>query len=213
MVQAMRSRRSARRLRRTKVSDVLGFLFRLLLGLAVAMSVGFGASYYALTDGRLFAAVRIGPWAAWPDVGQPLPNPYTRAYLARSGQMQLGYAEGIRFTAQTDDAGAPLLANCTYRVAGFVPGASFWTLEAVDLEGVNIAASPDLMVLHSERIARTGDGAMNVNIGPRLAPGNWLPIAGVGEFSIALTFYDALVFSGGNTSIEQMPSIQMEDCA
>lgn len=190
----------------------MGFLFRLLLGLAVAISVGFGASYYALTDGRLFAAVRVGPWAAWPDVGQPLPNPYTRAFLARSGQMQLGYAEGIRFTAYSDDAGDPLSADCTYRVSGYVPGASFWTLEAADLEGRNIAASPDLMVLHSERIARTGDGAMNLSIGPRLAPGNWLPIAGTGEFSLNLTLYDALVFSGGNTSIEQMPSIEREGC-
>lgn len=190
----------------------MGFLLRLLLGLAIAISVGFGASYYALTDGRLIAAVRVGPWAAWPDVGQPNPDPYTRAYLARNGQLQLGYAEGIQFSAMTDDEDEPLDARCQYQVSGFVPGASFWTLEATDLEGANIAASPQLAVLQSERLARTGDGDMNIGIGPQLAPGNWLPIAGSGSFRLQLTLYDAVIFSGGNTDIETMPSIRRVAC-
>lgn len=196
----------------TKVSDVLGLLFRLLVGLAVAIAVGFGASYYALTDGRLFAAVRVGPWAAWPQVGQPLPDPYTRAYLARSGHLQLGYAEGIRFVAMTDDRGDPLNANCHYRVSGRVPGASFWTLAATDLAGANIAASPELMALHSERVARSGDGALVASISPELAPQNWLEIEPGGPFQLQLTLYDAVVFSGGNTTVDAMPSIERVGC-
>src|SRR5690554_4236243 len=98
-------RQLPRSLAQTRVCDVLGLIFRLLIGLVVALSVGFGTSYYALTDGRLFAAVRVGAWAAWPDVGQPMPDPYSRAYLARTGTLQLGYAEGLQFTASTDDAG------------------------------------------------------------------------------------------------------------
>lgn len=190
----------------------MGLLLRLLLGLVIAISVGFGASYYALTDGRLIAAVRVGPWAAWPEVGQPTPDPYTRAFLARNGILQLGYAEGIQFTALTDDDGEPLDASCYYSVSGFVPGNSFWTLQATDLEGTNIAASPELMVLQSERIARSGDGHMDVSISPRLAPGNWLPITGGGEFKVELTLYDAAIFSGGNTEIEAMPAIQRVQC-
>ncbi len=195
-----------------KVSDALGLLFRLLVGLAVAISVGFGASYYALTDGRLFAAVRVGPWAAWPQVGQPLPDPYTRAYLARSGTLQLGYAEGILFTASTDASGEPLNANCQYRVTGMVPGASFWTLVATDPQGTNIAASSSLSALHSERVARSGDGALVANIGPVLAPENWLEIEPGGPFQLQLRLYDAVVFSGGNTTIEAMPSIERVEC-
>ena len=191
----------------------MGFLFRLLLGITVALSVGFGASYYALTDGRLIAAVRIGPWAAWPDVGQPLPNPYTRAFLARTGTLQLGYAEGIQFTAYTDSEGRALSGRCEYAIGGFVPGASFWTLEATDLDGANIAASKDLMVLHSERIARSGDGALFASVSPRLAPGNWLPIEHDDAFALQLTLYDATVFSGGNTSVEHMPSIARVQCS
>ncbi|WP_417580330.1 DUF1214 domain-containing protein [Pelagibacterium sp.] len=190
----------------------MGLIFRLLVGLTVALSVGFGTSYYALSDGRLFAAVRVGVWAAWPDVGQPTPNPYNRAYLARTGHLQLGYAEGLQFTASTDDAGSPLDARCQYRVVGKVPGASFWTLVATDLNGVNIATSPELPALQSERVARWGDGGLDATIGATLGPGNWLEIGGTGPFKLALTLYDAVVFSGANTTIEAMPAINKVSC-
>lgn len=190
----------------------MGLIVRLLVGLAVALSVGFGTSYYALTDGRLFAAVRVGSWAAWPDVGQPMPDPYSRAYLARTGHMQLGYAEGLEFVATTDDSGDPLDARCEYRLTGKVPGASFWTLVAVDPEGVNIAASPDLSALQSERVARWADGGLQASIGAGMGPGNWLEIEGTGPFHLVLTLYDAVVFSGANTTIETMPSIEKTAC-
>lgn len=190
----------------------MGLLFRLLVGLVVALGVGFGASYYALTDGRLLAAARVGPWAAWPQVGQPVPDPYTRAYLARSGDLQLGYAEGIQFTALTDDGGEPLDSRCHYRISGMVPGASFWTLVATDLDGANIAASPELLALHSERVARSGNGVLVASISPTLAPGNWLEITPGGPFQLQLTLYDAVVFSSGNTSVDQMPAIEKVGC-
>jgi len=47
----------------------LRFLGNLLLMLAVALAVGFGLSWYALNDGRLFGAAQIGPWTAWPRAG------------------------------------------------------------------------------------------------------------------------------------------------
>ena len=69
------------------------FLINLLLMLVVALAIGFGLSWYALTDGRLFGAAQLGPWIAWPRAGSPAPDPYTRAYLARSGALQLGQGQ------------------------------------------------------------------------------------------------------------------------
>lgn len=178
----------------------------------MALAVGFGASYYALTDGRLVAAVRVGPWAAWPDIGQPRPDPYTRAYLARNGILQLGANEGIQFAAFADNEGVALDAACTYRIAGFIPAASFWTLEATDLAGANIAASPALMALHSERIARSGTGELVASVGPALGSGNWLEIEGEGPFRLALTLYDTPLFSGGNMAVDPLPAITREHC-
>src|SRR3990170_4069258 len=100
--------------------------------IAVALGIGFGLSWYALSDGRLFGALQVGPWAAWPEAGAPAPDPYTKAHLSRTGALQLGQSEGLQFIASTDSDGRPLLRNCRYRIDGATPVATFWTLVALD---------------------------------------------------------------------------------
>jgi len=188
------------------------FVFYLLMMIAVALSVGFGLSYYALSDGRLFGAAQVGPWTAWPDVGSSAPNPYTRGHLAREAALELGQAEGLKFTATMDSDGQPLTRACAYRVDGKTPLATFWTLVAVDEDGVNIAAPETDLAIRSTAIARTNDGSLQINIGTTLQPGNWLELAGSGPFSLELTLYDTAVFSGFSSD-ESMPSILRGDCA
>ncbi|RUT31017.1 DUF1214 domain-containing protein [Arsenicitalea aurantiaca] len=188
------------------------FVLNLLAMFAVALAVGFGLSYYALTDGRLFAAVQVGPWSTWPQIGAPSPDPYTRAYLARTGAMQLGQAEGLQFIAHTDSDGQPLERACTYRLAGTTPVASFWTLVAVSPQWVNIAPSGSAPALHSTRIARENDGSAVIAVSPRLATGNWLETTGVGPFWLVLTLYDATAFSGFGGTVSSLPAITREAC-
>ena len=189
------------------------FVIHLLLMVTVALGIGFGLSWYALNDGRLFGGAQIGPWSAWPDVGSAQPNPYTRGHLARAASLQLGLSEGIQFTATSDSAGEPLTRNCTYHVAGTTPLATFWTLYAVDNEGINVAAPDAQAAIRSDSLARANDGAITLNVGTSLMPGNWLELTGTGPFSLVLTLYDTTVFSGLNGSTNPMPSIEREDCA
>lgn len=189
------------------------FVIHLLLMITVALGIGFGLSWYALNDGRLFGGAQIGPWSAWPDVGSAQPNPYTRGHLARAASLQLGLSEGIQFTATSDSAGEPLTRNCTYHVAGTTPLATFWTLYAVDNEGINVAAPDAQAAIRSDSLARANDGAITLNVGTGLMPGNWLELTGTGPFSLVLTLYDTTVFSGLNGSTNPMPSIEREDCA
>ncbi len=93
--------------------------------LAVALLVGFGLSWYALTDGRLFGAYQSGPWVAWPQAGSPDPDPYSRAFLSRNGALQLGQSEGLQFVATTDSDGRTLDRICAYRIDGTTPLATF----------------------------------------------------------------------------------------
>lgn len=187
------------------------FVLYLLMMIGIALGVGFGLSYYALTDGRLFGAAQVGPWTAWPDVGAAAPNPYTRGHLAREAALQLGQAEGLQFTANVDSDGEPLTRTCTYRVEGKTPLATFWTLVALDAEGVNIAAPEVEPVMRSTSIARANDGSLAINIGTRLMPGNWLELVGEGPFTLELTLYDTAVFSGFSSD-ESMPVILRGDC-
>lgn len=178
----------------------------------VALSVGFGLSYYALTDGRLFGGVQVGPWAAWPDVGAPSPNPYTRAHIAREAALQLGRSEGLQFIATTDSSGDPLDLSCSYRLDGRVPVSSFWTLSAIDTNWVNLAAPNSEAALRSSEIARENNGTLRIHVGTSLRPGNWLELSGSGSFSLALTLYDTMALSGFGSSDAILPSITREAC-
>jgi hypothetical protein len=188
------------------------FVIYLLMMIAVALGVGFGLSYYALTDGRLFGVAQVGPWHAWPDVGANAPNPYTRGHLARTAAFELGQAEGLQFTATTDSSGEILTRDCAYRVAGRTPVASFWTLVALDETGTNIAAPDTAPAMRSSSIVRSDDGAIAINVGTRLMPWNWLELTGEGPFKLVLTLYDTAVFSGFSSD-ESMPAIIRGSCA
>lgn len=182
------------------------------MSIAVALAVGFGLSYYALTDGRLFGAVQLGPWTAWPDIGAPAPNPYTRGNIARQAALQLGRSEGLQFVAAMDGAGEALDLACSYRLDGRVPVSSFWTLAAVDGDWINLAAPGSDAALRSSEVVRAADGAMRIHVGTRLRPGNWLELSGAGPFSLVLTLYDTTALSGFNSGDTTLPAITREDC-
>ena len=76
---------------------------------------------------------------AWPRSGLPAPDPYTRAYLARTGALQLGQGEGMQFVATIDSDGNPLNRACRYRIDGNTPTATFWTLVPIAADGASIA--------------------------------------------------------------------------
>ncbi len=188
------------------------FLFNLLMFFLVALLVGFGLSYYALEKGRLFGTVNIGPWTAWPDVGSPTPDPYTRAFISRENVLVLARAEGIRFVADTDSDGQELLRECSYRVDGETPEATFWTLAATHKSGKAVTAPHAAMALNSSRLVRAEDGAFAIFAGPVLSGGNWMEIQGTGPYQLVLTLYDTSIFDGFSSTDNVLPSIIREGC-
>jgi hypothetical protein len=192
----------------------LRFLFNLVLMLAVALGTGFGLSWYALNDGRLFGAIEIGPWQAWRDVGVPGPDPYTRAYIARSGSLELGASEGIQFIAKSDSDNQRLDRNCRYRIDGSTPPARFWTLVPVAPDtGAPITRPDGPTDFHSARLSRASDGSVELYVSKTLAPQNWLEIAGDGPFDLVLSLYETSSFTGSSANVTTLPSIIREACA
>jgi len=192
----------------------LRFLVHLGGMLMVALFVGFGLSWYALNDGRLFGAIGIGPWSAWRDVGVPSPDPYTRAFIARSGALELGASEGIQFVATTDSDNRRLDRDCRYRIDGTTPAARFWTLLPVASDdGRPIAREDGPVDFHSARLSRAGDGSVELYVSKTLAPQNWLEITGDGAFDLVLTLYETSSPSGVGTDVASLPSIIREACA
>ncbi len=180
--------------------------------IAVALCVGFGLSWYALSDGRVFGALRVGPWVAWRNVGVPGPDPYTRAHVARAGALQLGASEGLQFVATTDSDGQQLDRNCRYRIDGTTPVSTFWTLVPVAADGTIITRPDAPAAFNSARVARATDGSLQLYVSKSLSPRNWLEIDGSGPFSLVLTLYDTASFAGIGSTAATLPAIIREAC-
>lgn len=180
---------------------------------SIASAIGLGLSYYTLADGRYFGASQWGPWVTRADVGAPEPDPYTRAFLSSVTALQLGRTEGVQFIAVVDGNDEPIVANCNYHVSGQTPVAAFWTLRATDYDGTNLA-SPDgaPASFNSKRVTRDNQGVASINIGPALAPGNWLEISGGDEIQLILTFYDASFLAGTTSEVSNLPTITKVGC-
>jgi hypothetical protein len=187
----------------------------LLTLVLMTISIGGGAAsvWYALQVQEGVGAVTIDGWTAYPEIGTPEADPYSKARVARRVVLSLGRAEGLSFTAQRDSAGDLLRQDCQYRIEGNVPPSRFWTLYAANGSGAVIASGNGRpAALHSYGLLRAADESVSIAIGAVPEPGNWLPLSGSGTMSLVLTLYDTPI--AGSTGIVDfaMPRILKVGC-
>ena len=65
-------------------------LVDLAIAVVVAVAVGVSSAWYVVERGRVFGAVTVGGWTAWPQEGSADADPYSLATLARTGRVPLG---------------------------------------------------------------------------------------------------------------------------
>lgn len=73
-------------------------LFGSLLAFLIAAALGLGTTWFTLSRGTAFGAVRIGAWVAYPRTGTRNIDPYARASIARSGELPIGSGDGVSFS-------------------------------------------------------------------------------------------------------------------
>lgn len=187
-------------------------LIDIAIAIAIAAVVGLATAWFAVDRGFLFGAINVGPWEAWPRAGSPSADPYSIARLARTGEVPLGAGEGLAFTALADQTGTPLAGNCTYRLDGQTPAARLWTLTAYDGNGRLMANPARRTGFHSREILRRLDGSFVIAVSSEVQPGNWLPVASAGPFTLVIRLYDTPLTTGGEISDDMMPRILREEC-
>ena len=190
---------------------------RLLLGslfaFALAILIGLGGTYLALSRGAAFGALKIGAWTAWPRSGTADADPYARASIARSGQLPVGVGDGVGFTARADDDGRALDGRCDVTVSGTTPTARFWTVTLYDPAGHLVANSVNRFGFTSQEIVRNADGTFEIAVTPRASAGNWLPTGGIERYQLMLRLYDTPVGVSTRAGKEvPMPVIKTGDC-
>ncbi len=187
----------------------------LLAALVLAIAIGGGAAsvWYALQAQEGVGAVTVGQWTAFPDLGTPQADPYSKARIAREGVLSLGLAEGLTFTAQRDSNGAGLRRNCAYRIEGTFPPARLWTLYTIEPSNSLIQSGHlRLPALHSIEALRRPDNSVSISIGRNSSSGNWLPVSGVGPMSVVLTLYDSPAANSSGIGDVALPKIVKVAC-
>lgn len=181
----------------------------ILLGLGVGGSV----SWYSIQNNQGFGAINIGIWTAWPLAGSIDADPYTKAKVAAEGEVPLGAAEGIAFHARTDSQSRPLLRECQYYLSGQTPPARFWTMAAHADDGSFLSDDAiENQILLSNTLFRNADGRFALEVGPRMANGNWLQVNGRGPYQLVLRLYDSPITSTRGIVDPEMPSLERRDC-
>jgi hypothetical protein len=188
-------------------------LFGTLFALVVAAAVGLGATYFAITRGAAFGALRIGAWTAWPKTGTLDADPYARAEIARTGRLPVALGDGLMFLTKADDGGKRLDGRCEVTVTGVTPAARFWTLTLYNADGALVPNSINRYGFTSQEIVRRSDGSFEIVASPRADAGNWLPTGGVERYTLALRFYDTAVGVATKEGREiPMPAVKTRSC-
>lgn len=184
-----------------------------LLAFAVGTFSGLSLTWFASARSNGFNAVQVGAWTAWPKSGTVDADPYSRASLARAGELPLGLADGIAFEASTDNSGSTLDGRCDTRIYGRLPPARFWTITLYDARGRLIDNAAERYGFTSSEVVWNADRTVEILLAPRTRGGNWLPTGGRDRITVVLRLYEAPVGLGthaGDTT--EMPAIAMVHC-
>lgn len=190
------------------MSNIVNFIG----AVAVALVVGLGGTWYALSAKRGIETVVIGPWRATIEITPSGANPYVRAALARSGEMPVLATEAIVFSAVRDSRGEPLRAACAYRLAGGWVDARWWTLTVTDDRGRPLPEDDGPRTVNSAAVLRDGAGRFDIVLSAAARPGNWLSGRGGDRLGLVLRLYDTPLYVNGGLPHAGLPQIVAEQC-
>lgn len=174
-----------------------------------AIAVGLVSTWFALKRVGL-EGVTAGAWQADLLAGSSDAGPYTRARIAVNAVLALDRSETIYFLATRDDSGAPLRAQCHYRLRGVAPDSAWWSITAY-------AADNFLFPVESHRYSISGD-SLNLTAGEPFAAkigpaviGPDIETSGSGELRLTLRLYKPDAALQKNPATLRAPSIALAE--
>ncbi|MBP1853269.1 DUF1214 domain-containing protein [Rhizobium halophytocola] len=187
--------------------------FLVAIALAIAFGGGIASAISALNASVGAGAIQVGVWHAFPKAQTAQADPYAKAHRARTGKLLYGSAEGLTFTAETDESGERLIATCSYRVHGTPPPARIFTLYAARRNGTWLKPDSALPgAYNSLALPRRPDGQIEVTVSPTAKPFNWLALPDAGNFTLVLTLFDTPAAGNSGLISYDMPKVEKIGC-
>jgi len=187
-------------------------ILTIVAAVALGVALGIASAWEAVESARPVDTIRIGVWEARPSAGTEEADPYSRAWLARTGELPLGSGEGLQLTAVHDENGMSLRGGCAYRLVGRTPPARLWTVAVEGTDGDPLAGRPGSRALGSDAILRSPDGAFTIHLAPEPRPGNWLSSRHSGPLRLVIRLYDTTARTVTGVTSFAMPDILPEGC-
>jgi hypothetical protein len=190
-------------------------LLTTILAFMLALSLGLGSAWYMIAEGSPLTTGQIGPWSVWYSAGNPEPDPYTKAYQARTGRLPITSTNGLYYYARTDQAGDPLNSECDYLVDGQPINAAWWSFAVYDERGQLIPNKANRHSFNRTDIVRRANGSFRIVLAPNARPGNWLPTGDSGSVQLVLRIYGPRNFNAtvkGRQLEHRLPSIVKVRC-
>jgi hypothetical protein len=189
-------------------------LFNFLFFAVLSLVLGLGTAYYGIEHGFAFVALRSGPWKAWVNSGSLTADPYTRAHIARFGELPINSANGLTFTAKSDSDGRDLSSACDYEIVARPLSAVWWSIALYDSNGRLIPNKAGRHAFNSQNLTVLPDGTQRIAMAPNARPGHWLPSGEDHDLVLVLRVIRPLSLEQQRqgSALEGLPAIQRVSC-
>ncbi len=186
---------------------------RFVVYLGLGAFIGLGSTWYVLENGISLDRITLGPWVMRADAGQPIADPYTSAYIARTGHIPMRFDGAMYFTASTDGDGAALQGDCSYAVYGTAPSGAWWTLSLQDGSGNLVENPAKRYSFSSTNVLYEQEDQFRISVSPTARAGNWLPTGGPDPFVLMLRIHGPDPDYVRDPASVVMPEIETEQCS
>jgi hypothetical protein len=189
-------------------------LIHFLLFGFLSLAIGLGTAHHFVENGFALVAPQSGPWKTWINAGSITADPYTRAHVARFGDLPVNSASGLTFVAKTDSDGEELSSDCEYEIVARPIAAVWWSIALFDADGGLIPNQAGRHAFNSQNLTVLPDGTQRIAMAPRARPGHWLPSGEDNELTLILRMIRPLSLEQQREGVvfENLPTIQRVKC-
>jgi hypothetical protein len=187
-------------------------VLKYLLIFIVALVVGIGTAWWALTGIINLVTIKNGPWRVNLNIGTSQTGMYLKAGVARVGLFALNKSEAVYFVALEDSGGQPLSSNCDYRITGRDFDARWWSITVYGEDFHLIANEKNRYSYFGGAIARNEKNEWTVKLSSKPQEGNWLPAGDNKQLVLNLRLYRPGESVYRNPDTIELPRIVKEEC-
>jgi len=177
------------KIRRYRHTSLIAFAGRIVLFVFCGVALGMYSAWYMIEKGSALTTIRHSSWQNWFSSGSIGADPYTLAFMARSGRLPITSSSALYFIAKQDDEGETLNAECDYSLLGKPLDTDWWSLAVYDSDGASIHNKDSRSSVNSSGVMRYANGGYLVNLSEQARAGNWIQLGGDDDLVLILRVY------------------------